>query len=1019
MKLVEACIKNKLIVYILTLALCLVGLFSIYTVTISPFPSIKFNIFLIDLNYPGANAQTVQKQVVNEISTRLESIDDLQYILANASGGSAHIELGLGDDTSQDQLLQAQMQVMQAISASNLPASVQQPKISQASGGSGLIRFIVTSDKANMFDLNNFIKSKLYSKFSSLPGVQLRAFDSSPVVKISLSPMMLAKYQLNPQQVFETINQNYKSSPLGSVYIDKQQYILNVADNFNSLNALKNLIIGYSSKEDAQNNKLVHGVPIYLKDIAKVSFTSRDIVDQSFMSYNGVKASGIVLLTETNSNPFFISKASRAYVDSIKDNLPDDIKISATSDMSKIMKSAMTEVAFTILIAAILVLFVALIFLGRLKTTIIPIITIPVCLLGSMIFVNFLGFSLNLLTLLAMVIAVGLVVDDAIVVVENITRYIEQGFKKKDAIVQGTSDISLTIVGITLTLLAVYIPVVFSAGSTAGLIKPFALTLASSVFISGIIALTLTPVMACSFICTSAPNGYQKSFEKLLHKIIDGYHFLLKGILKIPKISLLIIIALVFIGGFYAVKLPKQVFPNDPDSEVAITITGASTDDVNSLKEKINLFSKFYNNDKVSYYTSQVDKDPISGILTANVWIHYKMQYLRQNEKFTEQINAFIKKNNISNASAKMSNFTNWGEFDLQFTLYGGSNINQVNKEARQITNLMKKSPMFLMVSNRINKPQKQLSFDIDSVKSSRVGISREDITQALSTYYGGSQLSNYFSIAGLSVPVVVQMSEDNLKDVSSVDKIQIKSDLTGKYYPLTEFVSVKLTAEPLMISTFNNQPSVTINANLNKGYDLGKAIPFVNDLVKKNAPQMQLSYSGNAQSYLKGNAQTIWIAILGIACVYFLLAILFKSIVDPFVIMLTVPFCVIGGALSLYLIGGTLNIYSTVGLITLVGLITKHGVLIVQFANDELKKGSNVKDAVLLATHHRFRPIIMTTLAMVFGALPLLFSSGMMYVSRENLGIVIIGGLIIGTFFSLFIVPLVYTLVKKAEHIK
>ena len=178
-------------------------------------------------------------------------------------------------------------------------------------------------------------------------------------------------------------------------------------------------------------------------------------------------------------------------------------------------------------------------------------------------------------------------------------------------------------------------------------------------------------------------------------------------------------------------------------------------------------------------------------------------------------------------------------------------------------------------------------------------------------------------------------------------------------------------------------------------------------------------SYSGNAQNYLKGNAQTIWIAILGIACVYFLLAILFKSIVDPFVIMLTVPFCVIGGALSLYLIGGTLNLYSTVGLITLVGLITKHGVLIVQFANDELKKGANVKDAVLLATHHRFRPIIMTTLAMVFGALPLLFSSGMMYVSRENLGIVIIGGLIIGTFFSLFIVPLVYTLVKKAEHIK
>ena len=1019
MKLVEACIKNKLIVYILTIALCLVGLFSIYTITISPFPSLKFNTLLIDLNYPGANAQTVQKQVVNEISTRLESIDNLQYIYANASGGSAHIQLDLEDDISKDQLLQAQMQVMQAISSSNLPTSVQQPKISQASASSSLITFMVTSDKSSLFDLNNFVKSKLHPKFSSLPGVQLQESDSNPVVKISLSPMMLAKYQLNPQQVFETINQNYKSSPLGSIYIDKQQYILNIADNFNSLNALESLIVGYSSKQDVQNNKLAYGVPIYLKDIANISFTSRDIVARSFASFNGVNASRISLSTSSLSNPFSISKASRNYVNSFKDNLPDGMKITVTSDTSLIMKSAMTDVAFTILIAAILVLIVALIFLGRLKTTIIPIITIPVCLLGSMIFVNFLGFSLNLLTLLAMVIAVGLVVDDAIVVVENITRYVEQGFKKKDAIVQGTSDISLTIVGITLTLLAVYIPVVFSAGSTAGLIKPFALTLASSVFISGIIALTLTPVMAFGFICTSAPNNYQKAFDKFFHKIIDFYHALLKCVLKIPKTSLIVVIVLVFFGGLYALKLPKQLFPNDPNGSVAITIEGTSIDDINSLNNKIKLFSSFYKSDKVKGYESSINIYPVSGILTASLHLKYKMKYLRQNEEFANKINAFIKKNNITNASANILKFSDWGSFDLQFIIYGGSNINQVNKEARQITNLMKKSPMFLMVSNRINKPQKQLSFNINSVKSSSVGISREDITQALSTYYGGSQLSNYFSIAGLSVPVVVQMSEDNLKDVSSVDKIQIKSDLTGKYYPLTEFVSVKLTAEPLMISTFNNQPSVTINANLNKGYDLGKAIPFVNDLVKKNAPQMQLSYSGNAQDYLKGNAQTIWIAILGIACVYFLLAILFKSIVDPFVIMLTVPFCVIGGALSLYLIGGSLNIYSTVGLITLVGLITKHGVLIVQFANDELKKGAKVKDAVLLATHHRFRPIIMTTLAMVFGALPLLFSSGMMYVSRENLGIVIIGGLIIGTFFSLFIVPLVYTLVKKAEHIK
>ena len=606
MKLVEACIKNKLIVYILTLALCLVGLFSIYTITISPFPDIKFNNIHIDLNYPGANAQTVQKQVVNEITTRLESIDGLQYVHADALDGQAHIRLAMGDDINQDQMLQAQMQIMQAISSSNLPASVPQPQISQDAGHSGLIRFVVTSDKANVFDMSNFIKAQLYSKFSALPGVQLQYNDIDPVVKIALNPTMLAKYQLDPQNIFQIINQNYESSPLGSVYIDKQQYILNVSDNFNSLYALKNLVVGYSSKQDNENIKLMKGVPIYLKDIAKISFESRDIAEQSFSSFNGVTSSALWLFTMSSSNPFSISKASREYVASLKDNLPDGMKITPTSDVSIVMRSAMTEVALTIIIATILVLAVALVFLGRLKTTIIPIIAIPVCLLGSMIFVNFLGFSLNLLTLLAMVIAVGLVVDDAIVVVENITRYIEQGFSKQDAIVQGTADISLTIVGITLTLLAVYIPVVFSAGSTAGLIKPFALTLASAVFISGIIALTLTPVMACGLISTSAPNNYQKAFEKFLHRIINIYHTLLKVVLKVPKISLLIIIVLVFFGGLYAYKLPKQIFPNEPYCEVDITITSQSGDDVNSLKKKLTLFSSFYKNKTVDYYSINI-----------------------------------------------------------------------------------------------------------------------------------------------------------------------------------------------------------------------------------------------------------------------------------------------------------------------------------------------------------------------------------------------------------------------------
>ncbi|ODN42176.1 hypothetical protein BGC07_03480 [Piscirickettsia litoralis] len=606
-----------------------------------------------------------------------------------------------------------------------------------------------------------------------------------------------------------------------------------------------------------------------------------------------------------------------------------------------------------------------------------------------MVFVSALGVSINLITLLAMVIAVGLVVDDAIVVIENITRYIEQGYTKHQAILSGTQDISITVIGITLTLLAVYVPIVFSAGDFSALLKPFALTLAAAVFISGIVALTLTPTMAALFVSSKDQNSYQVWFNKVLHKIISFYQNILGVVLYYYKVALFIVVVMIALGVFYTLKLPRTVFPADPNGAVEIVMTGNSKDGIESLKHKVLVFKKFYKNKTTDYYMINIAKDEDSGILTAKVNIHYKDKYLKENYKFSNQINQFIKAQNIDSAFATMKKFSNWGGgYGISFYLYGGgSNVTQVNQAAKKITALMDASPIFSITNNTINKPQKQLAFQLNTVKAISLGILRQDIIQMLSSYYGGGTLDNYFSIAGLSVPIIVQVSDSSLKDPKSIESLQIQSPLTHKYYPLTEFVSVKLVAKPLMVSTFNNQPSVKINANISKGYTLKQAIEFVNQVTSKNTPDIQLQYVDKADQYLRGSNETIWIALLGILSVYLLLTVLFRNLIDPFIIMLTVPFTVIGGALSLYLIGGTLNIYSVLGLITLVGLITKHGVLIVQFANVELARGKHVREAILLATHHRFRPIIMTTLAMVFGALPLLVSDGMMYVSRRKPG--------------------------------
>jgi multidrug efflux pump len=395
----------------------------------------------------------------------------------------------------------------------------------------------------------------------------------------------------------------------------------------------------------------------------------------------------------------------------------------------------------------------------------------------------------------------------------------------------------------------------------------------------------------------------------------------------------------------------------------------------------------------------------------------FKKYYLKDIYGFVDKMSQFINKHHLQNTYTMANSYASWsGDYDLSFYLYGGSSAQLLNQAAERMTKALQQSHIFSMVNNTISNYKKQLVFDINSVKAERVGISRKSIMQLLSTYYGGYTLDNNFSINGLSVPIVVKLENKNLKNFNSLEKITIISPETGKSYPISAFVKFRLVAKPTIAATFNNQLAVKVNANLAKAHDMDEAIAKIQSLMSQYGGSLQYQYVGNAKDYLDGNSKTIMIVIMGIVCIYVLLSFVFGSLIDPFIILLTVPFSVVGGALSLYLIGGSINIFSTLGLITLIGLITKHGVLIVQFANNELKKGVELKEAILLATHHRFRPIMMTTLAMIFGALPLLISNEVMYVSRANLAIVIMGGLVIGTLFSLFVVPLVYEVVKNIE---
>lgn len=1009
MKWLLLCIQNKLIVYLLTIALCCIGLFCLYIIQIAPFPTSSSNIIQIQFAYPGANADTVETQITSKMDNALRTIPNVQQVSAISQDNAANIKLTLGS-TEPNDLIQTELKIIQAIGASHLPSVVQQPQLTLQSGVSTLINYILYSDQMTPFDINNFMEAQLIPKLTTLPGVSLFAFSRNPIVRISLLPQKLAQYELNTSDIVTQMNTIFSSIPLGELNLNNQTYLLRLKNNIASLQDFGNTVIGYQNK----NN----GTPIYLKDVATISFESRNFISNDFNSFNGHTADEVSLYTTSGANPFKVVTAANAYVNTLKHTLPADLKIDPIFNSAQTMHDSFNELTLTIGIASLLVLIIALIFLGHFRTTLVPIITIPICLLGSTIFLTALHFTLNLLTLLAMVIAVGLVVDDAIVVVENITRHLERGMTKLDAILAGTSDIALTIVGITATLLAVYLPIAFCTGNFIIFLKAFAIPLAAAVFISGIVALTLTPVMCLNLISDRPFNAYQIKFAALLKSIINHYQHFLNLILKFPFYSLLSIALLIGLGAYCDFKLPQSFFPLDPDGFIMLRITGTPQDTIQTMRDKMAQFSLFYQNPAVQYYWLNASNDSFTGQLTGTINLDYKRNYLKQVPEFADQINAFIKKQKIPNASANAMNVSSTGgNYAFDFNIYGGT-VGQINQAATLLTNIMKKSAIFSTVTNTINQVHKQLEFKINAVKAARFGLYQDDIANLLSIDYGGFQLDNYFNIAGLNVPVVIQLDKASLQDPASLQQLQILSPTTNTYYPLDAFAFLQLTAKPTIISTLNGQPTVLIEANLAKGYSLSDAIPYVNHLMTEKTPLVNYQYQDDALAYLQGNTQTFLIACLGILSIYLVLAILFKSLIDPFIILLTIPFSIIGGALMLYLVGSSLNLYSVLALITLIGLITKHGVLIVQFANQELSYGSTVQHAILKATHDRFRPIIMTTLAMTLGALPLIMSNHLMYMAKRDLGAVLVGGLIIGTCFSLFIVPLVYTLIKRTEKV-
>ena len=1011
MSFVQSICKRSVGIYLAALALCLLGLAALFWMPIAPFPSVTTNQLDVHLSYPGANTQATQSALADKVITALQGLDNIDLITGETAHGSANIHLILQKASALD-VLQTKIAVMQAIAASHLPSIVPQAQVSQQADTAGLVSYILTSDHMSLFQISTYIKSQLEPSFKAIPGVQIDTVPFDGTINIQLDPVKLTRYHLDVHQVGQALDAATQLSPLGQVYRGSTSLPLNLLDTGHTLAQLKAIPI----TQLLTSHSLY---PVTLSALGQVNFANHHLLKDFESHYNGHPSAALFLYTQSQANPFDVYKKSQAVIQTLRPQSPSDLKISVFDNQAQTMRDSFSEVLESLALACLLVVAISWLFLGNWRTTLMPIATLAVCLLGSVAVLAGLGESLNILTLLAMVIAAGLVVDDTIVVVENICSFMEQGTPLKRAIIDGTQQISLTVIGITATLLTVYLPLLMMHSSFATLLKAFTIPLAVAIFFSGVVALTLVPVLCFYCLNDQAPSSFHARFVRALQRMIQRYQRALHLVLDYPKTTLLILLVLIIGGGVRAMDLPQQFFPKDPSNYIDISRQGQTTDTVASIDQALKQFAPFYKQPTVKSYSTQIDRDPKTNRLMGHLRIQYHEQYLHQNPLFAAQINQFIQKKNTALTSATMENYSNWGHIDFEAALYGNVSVTQLNQLTKRISAQIKKSNLMSFVDTTANPPTMQLAFTFHRATMAALGITLPALKQALAHDFGGYQLARSFKIDGLDVPIIAQVKPATLRDPKALELITIESPNDHKAYPLSQFASWHLQPMPAQIDTINGLNSVRIVGNLKPGVSISAVIQLMNQLKEQMAPHLELHYFGQAQAYLQGHSESIWVACLGLFFTYAFLAILFNSLIDPFIILLTVPFSILGGMLSLSLFHDSLNLYSLLALITLIGLITKHGVLIVQWANFKLAiPNTSVRDAVLQATQQRFRPIIMTTLAMIFGALPLMLSQKLMYIARRDIGMVLISGLLVGTLFSLIIVPLVYTLVKKQPKV-
>ncbi len=1005
MSLSSTCIKRPVFATVMNIILMILGCIGLVFLGVRDYPSVDPPIISVSTSFPGANADVMETQVTEPLESAINGIPGIRSLTSQSRDGRSYITVEFELEVD---LETAANDVRDKVSGAmwKLPDGIDSPTVSKADADAQPIFGVsLRSDKRSLIDLSMYAEQYYKERLQTIAGVSSVSIwgEKRYSVRLRMDPSLLAAYGVTPMDVRDAVSRENVELPSGRIEGDNTELTIRTLGRLMTIEDFNNLVI----LEDG--DKVVR-----FRDLGVAEVDAENT--RSIMKRNGVPMVACVIIPQPGAN--YIDIVDRAYkvMEEMQKDLPDDVEAGVAFDNTVFIRNSINEVKDTIIEAFVLVVLIIFLFLRNWRTTLIPVLAIPISLVGAFFVMYLADFSINILTLLAIVLAIGLVVDDAIVVMENIYSKIEQGMSPLEAGHKGSNEIFFAVIATTVALVAVFVPIVFLQGTTGRLFREFSVVIAGAVVISSFVALTFTPMISTKLLTRNVTdNWFYHKTEPLFERMIDGYRRALDAFMRVRWLAPLVLVGTGIVIWLLWATLPSEMAPLEDRSNIRVNSTapeGATFD-----------YMMRYADELGEYIEKEVpEQDKIIQMIgggntnraNVNLWLQAPENRDRTQQEIADELS--LKVRNFTGARTMVSQQQTFGGrrggLPVEYVIQA-KNLDDLKRVLPRFMDEVNKSPVFSVADVNLKFTKPELTINIDRDKAAVLGVSMKNVAQTLQLTMS-EQRVGYFILNGKQYQILSEIDKAYRNKPSDLQNIYVRND-KGELIALDNLVTTSESSMPPQLYRYDRFVAATVSAGLAKRQTISQGLAEMDRIAAEVLDDnFKTTLSGSSKDFVESSSSLLFAFLLALVFIYLVLAAQFESFRDPLIIMLTVPLALIGAMVALWWYGQTMNIFSQIGIIMLIGLVSKNGILIVEFANQRKAMGEPLLEAVKNSAVARFRPILMTSLSTVLGILPMAMATGAGAESRVAMGIAVVGGMVCATFLSLFVIPAIYSYLSK-----